>query len=242
MSGRLIQLDELKSWILFEDASLLVINKPGDVVCHPSKHGPWSSLVGACREYTGLGTLHMPSRLDRETSGVVVLVKNHDLASLLQKAIQRRDARKRYLAILKGRLTEAAEVNQPLGPVENAAVWVQQCVRPDGAAASTKFRPIRTVGDFTLAEVEPHTGRLHQIRVHAAWLGHSIVGDKIYGGDPQCYLDFIVQGYTPALAERLLLPRQALHCSEIVYQTEPEYRFAAPFPADLATFLDSLLV
>ena len=77
MATRLIDLEELRTWILFEDNDLLVVNKPGDVVCHPSKNGPWSSLVGACREYTGLETLHMPSRLDRETSGVVVLVKNH---------------------------------------------------------------------------------------------------------------------------------------------------------------------
>jgi 23S rRNA pseudouridine1911/1915/1917 synthase len=234
----LIRLEQLREWILFEDESLLVINKPGDVVCHPSKQGPWSSLVGACREYTGLATLHMPSRLDRETSGVVVLVKNHPLASTLQMAIQRREVRKRYLAILRGHLAHAVDVHQPLGPVPgDPPVWVQQCVRPDGATASTRFTPVRTAGAFTLAEVEPHTGRLHQIRVHAAWLGHPIVGDKIYGGDPQCYLDFIQHGYTPALAQQLLLPRQALHCTEILYQTDPEYRFTAPVPADLTAFL-----
>ena len=240
MATRLIDLEELRTWILFEDNDLLVVNKPGDVVCHPSKNGPWSSLVGACREYTGLETLHMPSRLDRETSGVVVLVKNHPLASKLHMAIQRREVRKSYLAILQGHLASPVEVSEPLGPLVDSPVWVQQCARPDGAAALTRFTPVRTVGSFTLAEVEPHTGRLHQIRVHAAWLGHPLVGDKIYGGDPQLFLDFIEHGYTPKLAARLLLPRQALHCQEIVYQTTPEYRFVAPLPADLADFLASL--
>jgi 23S rRNA pseudouridine1911/1915/1917 synthase len=235
----LITLEQLKTWILHEDQDLLVIHKPGDIVCHPSKQGPWSSLVGACREYTQLPVLHMPSRLDRETSGVVVFVKQHALASKLQMAIQRREVSKSYRAILRGRLPEAVEVDQPIGPAEDAEVWVRQTVRPDGAAASTRFTPLVVTDAYTLAEVEPRTGRLHQIRVHAEWLGHPVVGDKIYGGDPGCYLEFVRNGYTPALAEKLLIPRQALHCAEIVYRTEPEYRFTAPLPPDLAEFLGS---
>jgi 23S rRNA pseudouridine1911/1915/1917 synthase len=233
----LITLDQLRSWILLEDDGLLVIDKPGDIVCHPSKQGPWSSLIGACREYTGLPVLHMPSRLDRETSGVVVFAKNHDLASKLQMAIQKRLATKRYLAILHGHLAAEIEVDQPIGPAEDAGVWIRQTVRPDGAAARTVFAPIRFHGAFTLAEVRPHTGRLHQIRVHAQWLGHPVVGDKIYSDDPGWYVEFVHNGFTPAMAEKLLLRRQALHCAEIAYHTDPEYRFAAPLAEDLAEFL-----
>ena len=72
----MIEPGELRSWIIHDDDRLLVVNKPGDVVCHPSKHGPWSSLVGAAREHAGLGTIHLVFRLDRETSGVVVLAKD----------------------------------------------------------------------------------------------------------------------------------------------------------------------
>gem|GEM_PF-6287055 len=77
---RLIAPEELPAWIIYEDVRLLVIDKPGDVVCHPSKAGPWSSLVGAAREYTGLPTMHLIFRLDRETSGVVVLAKDPVMA------------------------------------------------------------------------------------------------------------------------------------------------------------------
>jgi len=89
-TGWLITPDELKSWILHEDEEVVVINKPGLVLCHPSKSGAWSSLVGACREYFGSDRLHMPSRLDRETSGVVVFARTQELGSLLQRAIQHR--------------------------------------------------------------------------------------------------------------------------------------------------------
>jgi len=232
----LIKLEQLRTWILFEDAHLLVINKPGDIVCHPSKQGPWSSLVGACREYTGLPVLHLPSRLDRETSGVVVLAKHHALASTLQTAIQRRAVDKRYRAILTGHLAGPVTVEAPLGPAGHL-ITVLQAVVPQGAAATTHFRPLEYAPGFTLAEVTPITGRLHQIRVHAAHLGHPLVGDKLYGPDPMLYLEFIQHGYTPALAERLLLPRQALHCEQLHFRTSPQaYEFTAAFPADLANF------
>jgi 23S rRNA-/tRNA-specific pseudouridylate synthase len=99
---RLITADEVKSWIIFEDEQLLVVNKPGDVVCHPSKAGPWSSLVGATREYTRLPVMHLVFRLDRETSGVVVLAKNAAMASRLQTAMMERKAGKEYLAVMVG--------------------------------------------------------------------------------------------------------------------------------------------
>jgi 23S rRNA pseudouridine1911/1915/1917 synthase len=178
----------------------------------------------------------MPSRLDRETSGVVVFAKTHGLASILQKAIQRRAVKKCYLAILTGHLANAVTVNEPLGPAGHVITVLQE-VRADGAAALTHFEPVEWAPGFTLAEVRPETGRLHQIRVHASHLGHPIVGDKLYGPDPQLYLDFIGEGFTERLQTRLLLPRQALHCARIRFETSPSaYEFAAPFPADLAGF------
>src|SRR3954470_21148200 len=110
---RMIAPAELPSWIIFEDERLLVVNKPGDVVCHPSKAGPWSSLVGALREYANLPTVHLIFRLDRETSGVVVLAKDPKTASRLQVAMQERKVGKTYLAILCGELAGPITVNQP---------------------------------------------------------------------------------------------------------------------------------
>ena len=228
---------ELASWILFEDERLLVVNKPALVLCHPSKHGPWSSLIGACREYLDLERLHMPSRLDRETSGVVIFAKDRELGSVLQKAIEQRQVRKSYRAILKGILREPVTVDQPIGLDGTGVVHIRQCVRPDGAVASTEFVPVEVRGGYSLVDVHPHTGRLHQIRVHAAWLGHPVVGDKIYGPAQQLFLDFIDRGWTPELEARLELPRQALHASRIEFELPGGgMAFEAPFAKDLVEF------
>jgi len=237
--ARLITGDEIRSWISYEDARLLVVNKPGDVVCHPSKAGPWSSLVGAIREYTGLPTAHLVFRLDRETSGVVVLAKDAKMASRLQTAMQGRKVGKIYQAILTGELASAVTVDQPLGDYLGSPVFVKSAVCPPGTGQSavTHFTPIAVARGFTLARVVTESGRKHQIRAHAQWLGHSIVGDKIYGPDARLYLDFIDHGWTPALADKLLLPRQALHCAEIdLRPAGSEHVFKAPLPEDMRMF------
>lgn len=238
---RMIAPEEVPGWIVFEDARLLVVNKPGDVVCHPSKAGPWSSLVGALRDYTGLPTVHLVFRLDRETSGVVVLAKDAAMASTLQVAMQRRKIGKAYLAVLTGELTAAVTVDQPLGDDLSSPVFMKSAVvAADEAGAQravTHFSPQRAQGGFTLARVVTETGRKHQIRAHAQWLGHSLVGDKIYGPDARLYLDFIDHGWTEALAARLLLPRQALHCAEIDLRAAGlDHVFTAPLAPDLQGF------
>lgn len=212
--GWLITEEELRQWILFEDDNLLVVNKPGLVVCHPSKQGPWSSLVGACREYLGVPRLHMPSRLDRETSGVVVLAKNAELGSRLQRAIEHRQVEKVYHGLLCGRLEQEVTVDQPIGKAQDSAVVIKRGVAAEGQEASTVFTPLEYRNGLTLARIAPRTGRLHQIRVHASWMGMPIAGDKIYGPDEQLFLEFREHGWTPRLAAMLPYPRQALHASE----------------------------
>jgi 23S rRNA pseudouridine1911/1915/1917 synthase len=234
---RMIDEAELRSWIVYEDARLLVFGKPGDVVCHPSKAGPWSSLVGAAREYTGLPTVHLVFRLDRETSGVIVIAKDPKMASRLQTAMQERKVGKAYEAILVGHLAAPVTVNQPLGDDVGSPVFVKSTVRPDGQQAVSHYTPVKSANGFTLVKVVTETGRKHQIRAHAQWLGHSIVGDKIYGPDALCYLDFIDHGWTDALAAKLLLPRQALHCAEIDLRTTGiDHVFTAPMPSDMREF------
>ena len=113
---RIITLDELRSWIVYEDAQLLVISKPGDVVCHPSKAGPWSSLVGAVREYTRLLTVHLVFRLDRETSGIVVLAKDPATASRLQTAMMKRQVGKNISPCLREISSHPATAGTARGP------------------------------------------------------------------------------------------------------------------------------
>jgi 23S rRNA pseudouridine1911/1915/1917 synthase len=233
---RIITAAEFENWVLYEDANLLVVNKPGDVLCHPSKAGPMSSLAGAARA-RGLATAHLVTRLDRETSGVTVFAKHPAAAKRLQRAMTARKTGKVYLAVLTGEFSEPAEVDQPLGPDEDSPVVIQTTVRPDGKPSLTRFIPLARGGGFTLARVVTQTGRKHQIRAHALWLGRPLVGDKIYGPDPGLFLEFIRTGWTPALEERLLLPRQALHCSEADLRRAgaPEV-FCAPLPGDLRAF------
>lgn len=236
---RMIAPEEVPEWIVFEDERLLVVNKPGDVVCHPSKAGPWSSLVGALREYAKLPTVHLVFRLDRETSGVVVLAKDAKMASRLQTAMQERKVGKAYFAVLCGRMNHPITVDQPLGDDVTSPVFVKSAVVPkgEGQPAVTHFTPVAATDAFTLARVVTETGRKHQIRAHAQWLGHSLVGDKIYGPDARCYLEFIDHGWTAALAEKLLLPRQALHCAEIDLRPAGlAHVFSAPLAEDLRVF------
>jgi 23S rRNA pseudouridine1911/1915/1917 synthase len=238
--SRIIAPEELTSWIVHEDERLLVVNKPGDVVCHPSKHGPWSSLVGAAREYAGLATIHLVFRLDRETSGIVVLAKDPRMASRLQTAMQDRRVGKTYVAILSGDLRDPIRVDQPLGTDTASVVFMKSAVCADGQASVTLFEPCSQAGGFTLVRVTTETGRKHQIRAHAQWIGHSVVGDKIYGPDARLYLEFIDRGWTPALEALLLLRRQALHCARIdLNPAGLPYAFEAPLPADMTGFCES---
>lgn len=235
--GWLIEPAELASWIISNDDRFLVVNKPGFVVCHPSKHGPWSSLIGACREYLGVERLHMPSRLDRETSGAMVFVKDQSLASQLQRAAQHRRVHKRYFAVLTGALREPLTVDQPIGRALNSRVIVKRGIVEGGQQARTLFEPISTTGGYTLARVTPLTGRLHQIRVHAAWMGHPIAADKLYGADETLFLEFIERGFTERLADALPLSRHALHATSIEFETGAgAFRFEAPLPEDLRRF------
>lgn len=236
---RQIREDELRSWIVYEDSQVLVLNKPGDVVCHPSKGGPWSSLAGAVREYQGEGAAHLIFRLDRETSGLVIFAKDPQVARKLQMAAQERRYEKGYQAIVWGELHDSVWIDQPLGPDLSSPVLVKSCVVSEGSGqrARTHVEPVSWSEGYTLVNVRTETGRKHQIRAHLQWLGYSIVGDKIYGPDPRLFLEFIEHGWTDSLSSRLLLPRQALHCSLIdLTQAGIHRRWEVPLAADMRAF------
>ncbi len=245
----LVNPEEFPSWIIHEDDNFLVLNKPGWLVCHPSKNGPYSSLVGAAREYLQADILHLVNRLDRETSGVVVLAKNKQTASIAQKAMDDKSlVGKKYLAILDGHLHAEITISQPLSDDKKSNVAIKTCCAVQKLSAKnacTIFAPLAhsTNSQYrpaTLAEVKIITGRKHQIRAHAQWMNHHVVGDKIYGEDENFYLEFIDKGVTDEMLQTLQMRRQALHAYEMDFsKVFPNTVFKAPLKADMLEFLNT---
>ncbi|MFO8026967.1 MAG: RluA family pseudouridine synthase [Opitutales bacterium] len=233
---------DFADWVVLEDDNLLVVNKPGWLVCHPSKNGPMSSLVGVVREYTGADKLHLVARLDRETSGLVVFAKRPAVARKFQMAIQNRIVRKAYLAILEGELTEPIHIDASIARRRGGPVIVKSEVSRDRTAqnAVTDFEPIQSAKGYTLCRIRPETGRKHQIRVHAEHIGHRIVGDKIYGPDETLYIEFIENGWTPRLDAALPIKRQALHCARYDFDfPEGTVSFEAALPEDMRALCEA---
>lgn len=238
------------SRIVYEDPRFLVIDKPANLLVHPTGPGKpdtlWDELKRILAFEIVNGTrISFINRLDRETSGLILVAKTSVAARQLGLMIAQQRIFKTYIAIVFGwPAEEAFVVDQPLlrqGTVRPSKIWLKQAVHPDGSTALTSFRLLNrfTIGErrFALIEAEPKTGRTHQIRVHLAAVGLPIVGDKIYGPDENCYLEFIESDWTPSLEAKLLLPRQALHASRLSFELDgASFSFEAPLPADLQDF------
>ena len=227
--------------VIFEDEDVLVVDKPGGMVCHSAQRSEYGSLAEWLREH-GVETPRMINRLDRETSGLVVVAKNERAAKTLGKAVLRREIEKQYVAICWGEIEQQrGVVDQPIGVSRTSVVYTKRVV--DSAAGKpsvTEFAVEKRLRGFTVVRLTPRTGRAHQLRVHMAWLGHPIVGDKIYGPDETLYLQFIEKGVTSEMLDKLLLPRQALHAEHTAFRhprTGQAVEFHAPLPEDMETFI-----
>ena len=210
--------DELLD-VVFEDEDILIVNKPAGLVCHPTRHGPLSSIIGRVRLYLGgePARPHFVNRLDRETSGLLVVAKNESAAEAARFVWQNRSVKKDYLAIIRGHpvFTEAL-VDGPMAKDTSSDVRIRnKVVDSGGKPARTLIRILerRQFGDkhVSLARVRIGSGRKHQIRIHAEWIGFPIVGDKIYGGDESCYCAFLDSALSTEQRASLILPYQALH-------------------------------
>ena len=227
--------------IVYEDDELLVINKPADLVCHPTKGDLTSSLIGRVRLHLGPSALpQLINRLDRETSGVVIIAKQAEAARELRRLWEQGAVLKRYLAVVHGHVQEeSGRIDAPLGPDKESPVAIKDRVRPDGAPAATEFRLAKVFSRdgelFSVLEVRPISGRKHQIRIHLAHYGHPIVGDKLYGRDEQCYLDFVVGRLSESQKRMLLLPNQALHAHSVTLNWRGDVRLFEAEPGESLT-------
>lgn len=237
--------------ILGETSELLIVNKPAGLLVHPSKPHSSRTLWDGLRDLLGYelvngGQISLINRLDRETSGIVLVAKTSSAARTAAIAMQEGRICKTYLAIVCGwPLEDKFEVDAPIirrGEIVPSRIWLKRIVHPDGATAHTKFEVLSRIykkeGKFALVKAHPLTGRTHQIRVHLAYSGYSVVGDKIYGPSEDCYLEFIANGWTDELARQLFLDHQALHSAAVAFEWKgATLEWTCPLPADLTKFL-----
>jgi 23S rRNA pseudouridine1911/1915/1917 synthase len=220
--------------VVSEDDEFLVINKPAGLVCHPTKGDVYSSLISRARLYLGSDSEpHMINRLDRETSGIVIMAKTAEANSTLRKLWESRAVRKEYSAIVHGECQGTRIIDAAIGPDESSEVSIKDRVREDGAYCRTQVfgvRAFRSGGrTFSLVRVMLFTGRKHQIRIHLSHIGHPIVGDKLYGGDETLYLSFVKDELTNEQRDRLITENQCLHAGLVSFEWYGQSRsYSAP--------------
>ena len=219
--------------IIYEDDVLLVVNKPAGMVVHPAYGHSSGTLVNAvlghCPQIADVGgpdRAGVVHRLDKDTSGLIIVAKDEATRAALQRQFKRRQVTKTYLALVEDQVQpREGVVDAPVG--RNKRQRKKMAVVRSGRDARTLYRVIEYFPNHTLLEVRPHTGRTHQVRVHMAWLGYPLVGDTVYGRRRQ----------------RLLRGRHFLHAARLRFThptTGEEIEFEAPLPPELAAVLKRL--
>jgi len=235
--------------IVAESADWIVIDKPPLLQIHPSKPSDAATLWHLLRhllafELANGGQFSIINRLDRETSGLVLVAKTRAAARRFCTLMERGRVSKQYAALVWGwPAADQFTIDAPLlrqGIHRPSRIYLKQCVHPAGAPARTRFQVLRrfsrgSAGPFAYVRAFPETGRMHQIRVHLAHAGHPVVGDKIYGPSEDHYLTFIRTGWTPALEAALLLRRHALH-SAVLEIPDEILRWEAALPPDMVGY------
>lgn len=227
--------------ILYEDADVFVLDKPAGLVVHPGAGNPAGTLVNALlHRDPGLATLPRAGivhRLDKDTSGVMVVARTLPAHTSLVEQLSAREVHRQYLAVVAGSLVSGGTVNAPID--RHPRDRLRQAVREDGRDAVTHYRLRERFRAHTLLECRLETGRTHQIRVHMAHIKHPIIGDPLYGGPLK-----LPKGATDALVESLRgFKRQALHAETLEFahpiSGEP-VRCSTPMPADMQALVDTL--
>lgn len=222
--------------IVYEDADVIVINKAAGMVVHPAAGNWHGTLVNAvlhhCPDLEGVGGAGRPGivhRLDKDTSGLILVAKNDRAQRSLQAQFKARAVHKTYLALAHGRMTpQRGRIEAAIGRDPRQRKRMAVVPASLGRAAVTEYDVIAYYGNCTYLSCHPLTGRTHQIRVHLAYVHHPLVGDEVYGGGRRL---------------ALRVPRQFLHAAGLRFRlpaTQEEMTFTAPLPADLQAVLDEL--
>ncbi len=215
--------------IVYEDREILVVNKPADLLVHPTHREKSGTLLNGLSYYLNKINnenkskieIIRPSlihRLDRQTSGLILIAKTTKATRILAKYFKEKLVEKKYLAIVGGILEkDSGEINEPIGRFEEEKYWN---VKPGGKSAHTRFRVLKKLENKTLLELEPVTGRTNQLRIHLAFIGHPIIGDTVYKGEK--------------------FPRLCLHASSLKFR-HPSKNEKVEFQSELPSEIKSLL-
>jgi 23S rRNA pseudouridine1911/1915/1917 synthase len=227
--------------VVFKDRALLVINKPAGMVVHPgagnSGHTLQNALLAFDPKLAVVPRAGLVHRLDKDTSGLLVVARTPEVHKMLVEAIAAREVERHYIALCTGVMTGGGTVDEPIG--RHRSQRTRMAVRSDGRPAVTHYRVLKRFRSHTLVRAELETGRTHQIRVHLTHIGYPIVGDPAYGGRRR-----IPAGCTAELsAELAAFKRQALHAARLALHHPVSGRgmeWEAPLPADIARLIAAM--
>lgn len=225
----LLQVDNHPLSIVFEDEHLLIVNKPAGVPSIPAQYHPNGTMANRVKHYLQSQNyenqvVHTVTRLDKDTSGLMLFAKHGFAHAKLDQQLQKKQLIKKYTALVSGKHHELplhGVISQPIARQEGSIM--KRTINPEGKYAKTEFWVKRQLTEASLVDIQLHTGRTHQIRVHFESLGCPLLGDDLYGGDSSHLID-----------------RQALHCQELIFMhpfTGKELHFTAPLPKDMKAII-----